>query len=159
VLIQRVAPFERVWLFLLPLYLTIAAGGLARFVDGRFLAVAFGVVLSFVTLSSGSILSSTETGVFPDAEAVTQALAPRLAPDDAVMTTIPASLPELQYYFPRAGLSIDTLVRSPDEAQNLYVIAPPAAPPAISGWRVASEIARFGDADVYELSRAAPTTR
>src|SRR5205085_11539557 len=37
VVLQRVAPFERVWLFLLPLYFAVAAAGLARFVDGRIL--------------------------------------------------------------------------------------------------------------------------
>ena len=30
VLVQRVAPFERVWLFLLPLYFSVASGGLSR---------------------------------------------------------------------------------------------------------------------------------
>src|SRR5204862_3593115 len=54
VLLQRVAPFERVWLFLLPLYLTFAAAGLARFVDGRLLAGVFGVILGYMTLTSGS---------------------------------------------------------------------------------------------------------
>ena len=122
-LVQRVAPFERVWLFLLPLYLVIASAGLARFVDGRLLGVAFGAVLGFMTLTSGSILSSTDTGAFPDAEAVTRSLGPRLAPDDAVLTMLPASLPELQYYFRRVGLPPEALVRSPDTAQRAYVIA------------------------------------
>jgi len=115
-------------------------------------------VMSFVTLTSGSILRSTETGVFPDAEAVAQTLGPRLAPDDAVMTIIPASLPELQYYFPRAGLPIDTLVRPPDEAQNLYVVAPPDAAPSVDGWANPQAVAQFGSANLYKLSRDAATT-
>jgi hypothetical protein len=157
VLVQRVAPFERVWLFLLPLYLAIAAGGLARFVDGRLLGIACGVAMGFATLTSGSILRSTETGVFPDAEAAAHALGPRLAPDDAVMTTVPASLPELQYYFPRAGLPIDVLVRSPDEAQNLYVIAATGTAPSINGWQNPTEISRLENASVYKLSRVSAT--
>jgi hypothetical protein len=153
VLLQRVAPFERVWLFLLPLYLSLAAAGLARFVDGRILAPIFGVVMGYVTLTSGSILSSAETGVFPDAEAVAQILGPRLAPDDAVMTTLPASLPELQYYFPRAGLPTAVLVRSPDEAQNLWVITSPGTDPRADGWPSATEVARFSRSDLFELRR------
>lgn len=153
VLLQRVAPFERVWLFLLPLYLTIAAGGLAGFVDGRILAAAFGLVLGFVTLTSGSILSSSETGTFPDAEAVARTLGPRLAPDDAVQTTLPASLPELQYYFPRYRLPTDVLVRSPDEAQNLWVIAAPDDLPSVAGWPDVMEVQRFGGSTLYELRR------
>jgi hypothetical protein len=153
VLVQRVAPFERVWLFLLPLYFSYAAAGLARFVDGRLLGVVFGGVMGYVTLTSGSILSSTETGVFPDAEAVTQTLAPRLAPDDAVRTQLPASLPELQYYFPRYGLPIDVLVRSQQEAQNLWLIVAPGSAPSIDGRPNSSEVARFTGADLYELRR------
>lgn len=155
VLVQRVAPFERVWLFLLPVYLIVASAGLARFVDGRLLGIVFGAALTYLTLTSGSILASTETGVFPDAEAVARTLAPRLAPDDAVMTELPASLPELQYYFPRFGLPIDVLVRASDEAQNVWVIAAPGhEPAAISGRPDVIEVQRFPSATLFELKRA-----
>ncbi|HEY2596153.1 MAG TPA: glycosyltransferase family 39 protein [Chloroflexota bacterium] len=154
---QRVAPFERVWLFLLPVYLTVASAGLARFVDGRLLGLVFGGVLAYTVLTSGSILASTETGVFPDAEGVARTLAPRLAPDDAVTTQLPASLPELQYYFPRFGLPIDVLVRAPDDAQNLWVIAPPGATPSVDGWPNVTEVQRFPSGALYELRRAEAT--
>jgi hypothetical protein len=155
VLVQRVAPFERVWLFLLPLYLIVASAGLARFVDGRLLALVFGATLAYTTLTSGSILDSAETGVFPDAEAVARALAPRLAPDDAVSTQLPASLPELQYYFPRVGLPIDVLVRGSDDAQNLWVIQPPSSsPPSMADWPNVTEIQQFPTATLFELKRA-----
>jgi hypothetical protein len=150
---QRVAPFERVWLFLLPLYLAIAGAGLARLIDGRLLAAGFGLVLGFFTLTSGSILSSTETGAFPEAEAVTSALAPRLAPDDAVETRLPASLPELQYYFSRYGLPTAVLVRPPEEGQNLWVVAPPGSQPEVPGFPKVSEVERFAGASLYQLRR------
>jgi hypothetical protein len=153
VVAQRLAPFERVWLFLLPLYLIVASGGLARFMDGRVVAVGFGLVLAFFTLSSGSILSSTETGAFPDAEGVTRTLAPRLAPDDAVMTQVPASLPELQYYFPRHGLPINVLVRPAAEAQNLWVVAPQGDQPVVTGWSGGVEVERYAGATLWELKR------
>ena len=150
---QRVAPFERVWLFLLPLYLVIAAAGLARLVDGRLLAAGFGLVLGIFTMSSGSILSSTETGAFPEAEAVTSALAPRLAPDDAVITQLPASLPELQYYFPRYGLPASLLVKPPEEGQSVWVVAPPGGQPDVAGFPNVREIQRFAGASLYQLRR------
>ena len=153
VLLQRVAPFERVWLFLLPLYFAIAAAGLARFVDGRILAAAFGVVIGYFSLTSGAILTSDETGAFPEAEAVTRALAPRLAPDDAVLTQLPASLPELQYYFPRYGLPTNVLVRDPEAAQNLWVIASPGSAPHQAGFPNAQQIQPFSDATLWELKR------
>ena len=128
------------------------AAGLARFVDGRLLGLVFGAVLGYIMLSSGSILRSTETGAFPDAEAVTRTLAPRLAPDDAVMTQLPASLPELQYYFPRAGLPTSVLVRAPDDAQNVWVIAAPGSAPApTAAWPTVIEVQRFPSATLFEL--------
>jgi hypothetical protein len=152
VLVQRVAPFERVWLFLLPLYFTIASGGLARFVDGRVLAIAFGALLGFFTLTSGSIAASVETGVFPDAEAVTRSLVPRLAADDAVITMLPASLPELQYYFPKYGLPIEALVRAPEAARRVWVITAPGAQPEVVGGRDPAEVERFGGSTLFEVS-------
>jgi hypothetical protein len=144
VLVQRVAPFERVWLFLLPLYFAVAAGGLARFVDGRLLAGALGVILAYFTLTSGSVLRSSETGAFPDAEAVALTLQGRLATEDAVVTRLPSSLPELQYYFPRVGLPISTLVREPADAARVYVIAPLDGPdPTIPGWSNPVEVERY----------------
>ena len=154
VLLQRVAPFERVWLFLLPLYFAIVSGGLARFVDGGWLALAFGAVLSFVTLTSGSVLNSTETGVFPDAEAVARSLAPRLAPQDAVVTQVPASLPELQYYFPRSGLPTNVLVRAPAEAGRVWLVAPTDGMQELPGWSAPTGVARFSNSTLFELSRS-----
>jgi hypothetical protein len=144
VLLQRVAPFERVWLFLLPLYFAVAAIGLARV--GYALAPVAALALGYTVLASGSILASTETGVFPDAQNVAMALRGQLQADDAVVTELPASLPQLQYYFPRAGLAIETLVRDPSVAEHVYVVVPPGRG---EGRRVAS----FATADVVELER------
>ncbi|MCA1644081.1 MAG: glycosyltransferase family 39 protein [Chloroflexi bacterium] len=174
VVLQRVAPFERVWLFLLPLYLGIASAGLIRLGEyfgtagpgliglsqrrlpdglGWAVALAGTGVLAFSTLTSGSILRSGETGTFPDAEAVARSLSSRLAPADGVVTTLPASLPELQYYFPRVGLSIETLVRPPAEAEHLYVVAAPDAAPTVSGWGHPEPIQRFPGAALLVLQR------
>jgi hypothetical protein len=151
---QRVAPFERVWLFLLPLYFVIAVGGLPWRVDGRLLAAAVGALLGIATLTSGSVPRSDETGTFADAEAVAQTLRGRLAAEDAVLSTLPASLPELQYYFPRAGLPTSTLVRVPQQAEHLYVVAPGGATPTVDGWTEPREVARLPASSVYVLRRA-----
>ncbi len=155
VLLQRVAPFERVWLVLLPLYFVVGAGGLAVLVSrwtrvplaGQFIgASAVAVGLAALTVNSGSVLASPETGAFPDAEAVSITLRDRgLGQRDAVQTELPSSLPELQYYFPRAGLSIDRLVRDPSGAERVWVIAAPDTQPP-SG---AEEVARYRTAVVY----------
>jgi hypothetical protein len=73
--------------------------------------------------------------------------------EDAVVTTLPASLPELQYYFPRAGLPTDALVRPPDEAMRLYVIVAPDARPLVIGWTNPLEIDRFPGSALFALER------
>jgi uncharacterized membrane protein len=161
VLLQRVAPFERVWLFLLPLYFVVASAGLVKLARGRlpgklsWAAWLIGAgVVAVTTFTSGSILNSPETGAFADAEAVAGALSGRLASGDAVLTTLPAALPELQYYFPRAGLSIDALVRPPDAAHHLYVVAAPDAAPMVPGWERSEQIQRFPGSVLLAFQRS-----
>jgi len=160
-LLQRVAPYERVWLFLLPLYFVLSSGGLVRLSQGRWpglVVYAAGLVgagvIAVTTFTSGSVLASPETGRFVDAEAVARTLSGRLAPGDAVLTLVPASQPELQYYFPRFGLPIDTLVRPPEEATRLYVVALPDTTPAVVGWDHPEPIQRFPGAVLLALQRA-----
>jgi Dolichyl-phosphate-mannose-protein mannosyltransferase len=160
VLVQRVAPFERVWLFLLPLYASIAAGGLVTSTPRRWQRVAAGlaacvlaVVLGLTTLTSGSVLSSAETGVFPDAEAVAQSLRGRLAADDAVVSQAPTSLPQLQYYFARRSLPVEALVRPPDQARRVYVVTPVGVEPNVPGWGRPTEVGRYSGSVLYELER------
>jgi Dolichyl-phosphate-mannose-protein mannosyltransferase len=165
--LQRVVPFERVWLFLLPVFLLAAADGLARLIElvgrgqGRVdalvagLAVAASLGLGGLVLAQGSVLRSPETGNFPDAEAVSVVLAGRLQPMDSVLTTVPASLPELQYYVRRLGADTGPLARDPAAASRLYLVVPPSdtPPPTPGGWSTPTRLARFPTADVYELQR------
>jgi hypothetical protein len=158
VLVQRVAPFERVWLFLLPLYFVLASGGLLG-VAGRVLRVprwagaagslGLGCLLGGLVLTSGSILASRETGAFPEAEAVARTLRGRLSATDAVVTLLPASLPELQYYFGREGLPREALVRPPEAASRVFVVA--TAEPVLPGRQPAVVEARFPSATLYRL--------
>jgi hypothetical protein len=152
---QRVVPFERVWLFLLPAALLTASAGLvwllslvaSKRLDALVSALGVGATLGLglLVVQSGSILRSDETGSFPDAQAVTGLLAGRLAPDDSVVTSIPASLPELQYYFRRDGLDAAALVRRPAAGGHVYLVVTADAPPPAD----ASPLATFPSAVVY----------
>jgi hypothetical protein len=153
VIVQRVAPFERVWLFLLPVYFTVAAAGLSRI--AYVVTPVAAAAMAFAVLTSGSILASTETGAFPDAAAVAHTLQGQLRPEDAVVTQLPASLPELQYEFPRAGLPTAPLVRDPAKAtMRVFVVAPRTGQAPIAGWRPARTLAEFPTARLVELERA-----
>ena len=158
-LAQRVAPFERVWLFLLPLFFAVASGGLAL-LGQRLPTLAFQIGsplialgLGFATLTSGSILSSQETGAFPDAEGVARALSGQLGAEDAVLTQVPASLPELQYYFPRNGLPTQTLVRPPEQAVHLYVVASADSAPLGIPAAELETVAQLPGSVVYRVRR------
>ena len=174
VLAQRVAPFERVWLFLLPLYCVVAVDGVVRLVQltpaavpragadavarvewlGVVAAGAVMAIMAVAVVGSGSILASPETGAFPDAEGVARALRGELQPGDALVTQVPASLPELQYYFPRMGLSTEALGRDPSRAARLFVLASPGALPlTVPGWGHPQPIAQFKSAELVELAR------
>ncbi len=155
---QRVVPFERVWLFLVPVVLLTASAGvvwllslvLSRHLDevGSVLALAATLGLGFLVVQNGSVLRSNETGSFPDAQAVTSLLAGRLGPDDSVVTSIPASLPELQYDFRRGGLDPAALVRTPVAGGQVYLVTPPDTPPPANAYPLAS----FPSAVVYEAT-------
>ena len=163
VLVQRVAPFERVWLFLLPVYLALASAGLVRLGRGRVpdvavpgVAVVLAGVMAYASLTSGAIRTSPETGFFPDAEAIAGTLRGRLSADDAVVCAVPAAEPQLAYYFARLGLPPAVLVRQPEQARRLYVVAAPNDPPVVPGWSRPTEIARFAGSVLLALERVEP---
>ncbi len=169
-LVQRVVPFERVWLFLLPVFLTTASAGLVaaarpllrpRRPSGLLDVVAVGVAatLGALVLANGSVPTSAETGSFPDAEGVTLLLRDRLRGSDSVVTTAPASLPQLQYEFRRYGMDPAALVRDPASSDRVYLVTAPAgdvAPLAGAGWAAPRRLAAFRSATVYEVSRSSP---
>jgi uncharacterized membrane protein len=132
VVLQRVVPFERVWLFLLPLYLATAAAGLlhlARPVARRRLyrpavaavAIAACGALAGAGLASRSVAASEDTSTFRDAGPVTEFLAPRLRPGDRVLAAPPADL-ILEYYLDRRGLDAGALLYAGVPGRRTFVV-------------------------------------
>lgn len=119
--VQRVAPFARTWLYLLPLFLGASAAGIV-YVLGRatsrsgrpavgavvpVAAVVIAGALSVGVVRSESVLRSVGTGAAPHAEAIADHLRDvRLRPGDRVAAVGPYLQP-LEYYFSRKGLSLD----------------------------------------------------
>jgi hypothetical protein len=115
-LMQRVLPFPRVWLFLLPLGAVLIGAGLVRVI--RFLplrparAVAFFATIAVTaiwplvnSIRHDSIRRSLETGTLPDAEYIVHDLHDMLRSGEPVITVAPSSAP-LVYYARRAGLDL-----------------------------------------------------
>jgi hypothetical protein len=120
-LIQRVVPFDRVWLFLLPLYAGCVACGLdavagrafglddrVRLAVGSTLAVVAGLGLVACVVVGGSIPRETEKLTMNDGEAIARDLKPILRPRDGVLVVLPADAP-LKYYFLAAGIPVEHL--------------------------------------------------
>jgi hypothetical protein len=135
VVVQRVVPFERVWLFLLPLYLLTAAAGLlfllrpltARVGGEARTAVALALVLAGMlagnAVATRSVSESEETSTFRDSEDVAALLADQLRAGDKVLVAPPADA-ILEYQLRRRGLDAAELLywSQRGDAVRLYVV-------------------------------------
>jgi hypothetical protein len=103
-------------------------------------------------------------GVFRDAEPITLSMMNRVDGRASVLTLVPASLPELQYYFKKYGLDAAALVRDIDSSDRVFVIVPPSirGSPVESlaerglttkAWGDPRLIQVYESAAVYELAR------
>jgi hypothetical protein len=114
--VQRVLPFPRVWLFLLPLGAVLIATGLARMASwiptGVWRATACvlaGLLIGgwpvWTLVRNDSVRQSVETGTLPDAEQMVVDLKGLLRPGEPVITVAPSSAP-LVYWARRTGLDL-----------------------------------------------------
>lgn len=133
-LVQRVVPFARVWLFLLPLYFVLASAGgslLLQTVEKRFrfcrdyapavLAMTISLWLGANVLHSQSPRKYLETGTLPDAEEITLRLQPLLSPDDKVLAIPPSTYP-LRYYFRKYNLPAAAFVQHTNPTGRVFVV-------------------------------------
>lgn len=132
-------PYVRVWLYLLPLTLVAAGGGLVhawrRIADratslqhpnaGR---AALGAMLILVaaggasgTISSRVVWRAGDTGTFPSARATANELLARAQPRDRVVATAPSDLP-LAYYLGASARGRALLAATPDSAGQIWVV-------------------------------------
>jgi hypothetical protein len=121
--VQRVVPFERVCLFLLPIYFTAVAAGLLA--AGRRLAgagherlqsraaslglpILVCLALTALVVRSGSIPKEAIPYTVVHADRIAQRLEPLIGPDDAVITEFPCEA-ALKYHFLVRGMSVEPL--------------------------------------------------
>jgi Dolichyl-phosphate-mannose-protein mannosyltransferase len=171
VLLQRVIPYPRVWLFAVPLYLGTAAaflGYAARRLAARVpWAEAVGLVavvvwLSGLVLSSNAIRDSRETGALLDAPRVAHFLRLYLRPGDTVQATGSDSI--LEYYLRRDGTDPAPLLYSGRAGRRVVVVVNSLGgqtlssvwPPARSteGWSRPVQIARYPSAALFVVARS-----
>ena len=125
---QRVVPFTRVWLFLLPVALVTAAGFYSWLLEKRPLGRLAGVALaglvvvstSVAVYSADSVRESRETGGLLDAEAVADDLAARLRPRDRILATGSDTI--LEYYLEREGIEAAPLLYTKERRERTFVV-------------------------------------
>lgn len=115
--VQRVLPFTRVWLYLVPLVLATGAGLIGWMLEqrrsgvriGEATAAAVAVSASILVLAADSVRASTETGSLPDARAIAAYLGATLQPGDTVLAIGSDAI--LSYYLSRDGHDGVSLLR------------------------------------------------
>ena len=118
-MVQRAIPYTRVWLFILPIFLLLAAAGWA-FIFRRtlrkqthwalvsILLFFFISGLAFPVYDSPAIYQERETGTLPQADKAADYLIGQIQPGDVVLSNRPGYL-ILSYYFQQADQDIPSL--------------------------------------------------
>ena len=171
---QRVVPIDRVWLFLLPLYLMTASAGIAFLLQSlarrrrEVLTVALGVLISgFIAVNavaSQAVYDSEQTSTFRDGDSVAGFLESRLRPGDKLLVAPPADA-ILEYHLSRRGLDPAELLYwdEPGRTERFYAVVKEGlrdyplehltADPRLRGVSLGPPrlLRRYDEASVYEL--------
>jgi hypothetical protein len=126
--VQRVVPYTRVWLFLVPLAAATTAGFYGWLLErrpwGRGVGAAVAAVIavggSLLVLSADSVRESRETGALLDAPAIAAFLAGRLEPEDRLLATGSDTI--LEYYLGREGLDARPLLYTEEPRARTFVV-------------------------------------
>ena len=126
--VQRVVPYTRVWLFLVPLVAVTVAGFYGWLLERRTwgaraapaLAVAAALAGSLLVLCADSVRESRETGALLDAPAIAAFLAAELETDDRILATGSDTI--LEYYLGREGVDANPLLYTDEPRARTFVV-------------------------------------
>jgi uncharacterized membrane protein len=176
-ILQRVVPFERVWLFLLPLYLAMASAGITCWMtppglkEGKYasyapvaLAAILAAWLGFRVVDLKSVYYSNE-GAFRDAEPIVAFLKPRLTRGDMILAACPSDAP-LRYYLKAHNVSLQYLAGTEGPLRRAFVIVNDSENQTLLGvlhkaqnsnldHHVVQQTIKYESATLYELHPAA----
>ena len=126
--VQRVVPYTRVWLFLVPLVAVTVAGFYGWLLErrqwgvraGSVLAVAVALAGSLLVLEADSVRTSRETGALLDAPAIARFLADRVEPGDRIVATGSDTI--LEYYLGREGVAANALLYDDEPRDRTFIV-------------------------------------
>ncbi len=174
-IVQRVVPFPRVWLFLLPLYIGLASSGvsyLLRPIESKishYKHVIFGILtitlsfwLSLNVIHTKSVYYSEQTGTLRDAKAITIFLKDYLKPGDRVLAFCPSDIP-LVYYFNLYDVPVKHFFYDLDSSQRILLIVKKSTQTlerllnkkdlSLTNYSVPKIIQKYKFASLYEINR------
>jgi hypothetical protein len=130
---QRVVPFERVWLFLIPLYFGVASAGMIVLMRAlphgkerlEASSIAGGAILIAIGLSVWLVKTNViyEADQGKDSETIAELLKGRLKPGDRVIAEAPYDVP-LEYYLEKHDVPTDFLFSDVSNSNELFVVSP-----------------------------------
>jgi uncharacterized membrane protein len=136
--LQRVSPLPRIWIYLEAFYLMFAAAGIVWLVQwflqklaGQTLtarALSFAIPLVFIAAFINMLIARTQNPVYGDLDLLPEAyaadyIASHLKPDDTIVATGPVDI-QTAYYLSLHGISFDRFYKrdQPAEIQNALVM-------------------------------------
>lgn len=180
-------PYVRVWLYLLPVALIGAGGGIRHLwrwvahvvpAPRRQAAGRVALAAAVIAIAAGGALGLTrsrvvwtadDTGVFPDAAALAAQLLARASAGDRVIATAPADLP-LAYHLQQDARGRSLLTASPDSARRIWIVVDDAGAQDVNTLLRRAEIMtidfsppravwRHGQARLFAIDRERPGCR
>ena len=144
--VQRVVPFTRVWLFLVPLALAAVAGFYGWLLDRiggtRALVTAAAAVIAvggaWAVLEADSVRESRETGGLLDAPAVASLLASNVQPGDRIFAWGSETI--LEYYLGRLGLDARPMLYTFEPRPRTFLVVN-----VLGGQRVEDHLRELGN--------------
>jgi len=134
IFLQRTMTYERVWLFLLPLYIILVSVGLGfilklilskikrqKYLIFSCISILLSLVICFMVFNSKSVYYSLETGAFIEAEDITILLKKQLKEGDRVIGRAPTDY-TLIYYFDRHNVPIGYLYSDLHSGKRAFII-------------------------------------
>lgn len=138
--VHRVVPPLRTWVFLVPLYFIMASAGIAWLIDsagkrspaaGRLVLVAAALLAAgwpgWNVLRAETLANVLDTGVFPDAASIAEALQKQSQAGDGVIATPYPSTCPLAYYLRQRGIAAKCLFGKSSSGRWFIVVNRAAA--------------------------------
>ncbi|MEF9475646.1 MAG: glycosyltransferase family 39 protein [Candidatus Mariimomonas ferrooxydans] len=168
-IVQRLIPYERVWLFLLPIYIGFASSGLSFLLSyikskiSLYNTVIFSILVITLTVWLGwNSFQSQSRRAYDDYEQVTIFMKDYLKPGDRVLTEANPH-PSMMYYFKRYNVPARHLISDLNSSQRILVIIDKQTDileefldkkgVSITNYSAPKLLQRFSLASLYELNR------